>query len=57
MVGYPNKKYKGKNVLIVSHEGPLFLLQGKLEGLSLKETIKKYPFGKRIRKGEIRELN
>jgi broad specificity phosphatase PhoE len=52
-----NKKYKGKNILIVSHEGPLFLLQGKLEGLSFKETIKKYPFEKRIHKGEIRELN
>jgi len=52
-----DKKYKGKTILIVSHEGPLFLLQGKLEGLSIKETIKKYPFGKRIQKGEIRELN
>jgi len=52
-----DKKYEGKNILIVSHEGPLFLLQGKLEGLSIKETIEKYPFGKRIHKGEIRELN
>jgi len=52
-----DKKYKGKTILIVSHEGPLFLLQGKLEGLSIKQTIKKYPFGKRIHKGEIRELN
>ena len=50
-------KYNEKNILIVSHEGPLFLLQGKVEGLSLKETIKKYPLEKRIHKGEIRELN
>lgn len=52
-----DKKYKGKNILIVSHEGPLFLLQGKVMGLSLKETIKKFPLEKRIHKGEIRELN
>ncbi len=52
-----DKKYKNKNILIVSHEGPLFLLQGKIVGLSLKETIKKSPLEKRIHKGEIRELN
>jgi broad specificity phosphatase PhoE len=52
-----DKKYKGKNILIVSHEGPLFLLQGKVMGLSFKETIKKFPLGKRIHKGEVRELN
>lgn len=52
-----DKKYKGKNILIVSHEGPLFLLQGKVMGLSIKETIKKFPLEKRIHKGEIRELN
>lgn len=52
-----NKKYKAKNILIVSHEGPLFLLQGKLEGLSLRGTIRGYPSEKRIHKGEIRELN
>ena len=52
-----DKKYKGKNILIVSHEGPLFLLQGKVMGLSLKETIRKFPLEKRIHKGEIRELN
>lgn len=52
-----NKKHKNKNILIVSHEGPLVLLQGKIGGFSLKKTIKKYPFGKRIHKGEIRELN
>ena len=52
-----NKKYRGRNILIISSEGPLFLLQGKVEGLSLKDTIKKYPLEKRISKGEIRELN
>ena len=52
-----DKKYKGKNILIVSHEGPLFLMQGKVMGLSIKQTIKKFPLDKRIHKGEVRELN
>ena len=58
-----DKKYahsegcNGKNILIISHEGPLFLLQGRVMGLSLKETIKKFPLDARIHKGEIRELN
>jgi len=52
-----DKKYESRNVLIVSHEGPLFLLQGKIMGLSLKKTIKEFPNEKRIHKGEIRELN
>lgn len=51
-----DKKYTKRNILIVSHEGPLFLLQGKIEGLSLKQTIKMYPLEKRIHKAEIREL-
>ena len=51
------KKYKDRNILLVSSEGPLFLLQGKIMGLTLKETIKQFPLEKRIHKGEIRELN
>ncbi len=46
-----------RNILIISHEGPLFLFQGKVMGFSIKETIKKFPTEKRIHKGEIRELN
>lgn len=51
------KKYKDRNVMLVSHEGPLFLLQGKMMGLSIEQTIKKFPLEKRIHKAEIRELN
>jgi broad specificity phosphatase PhoE len=51
-----DKKFKNKNILIISHEGPLVLLQAKIMGLSLKETTQ-IPFEKRIHKGEIRELN
>ena len=52
-----DKKYKGKNILIISHEGPLIFLQGKVMELSLVKIIKKFPLEKRIHKGEIRELN
>ena len=52
-----DKKYKGKNILIISHECPLFFLEGKVRGFSLAETIKNGPFEKRIHKGELRELN
>lgn len=51
------KKYKERNVLLVSHEGPSFLLQGKLMGLSIKETIKEFTLEERIHKAEIRKLN
>jgi broad specificity phosphatase PhoE len=51
------KKYKDRNILLISHEGPLFLLQGKFMGLSIKQVIKKFPPEKRIHKAEIRELN
>jgi broad specificity phosphatase PhoE len=52
-----DKKFKERNILIISHEGPLFLLQGKVMGFTLNETIKEFPLPKRIHKGEIRELN
>lgn len=51
------KEYEGKNIMLVSHEGPLFLLQGWATGLSIKETIVEFPLEKRIHKAEIRELN
>lgn len=50
------REYSGKNIILVSHEGPLFLLQGKLIGLSIEETIKEFPLERRIHKAEIREI-
>jgi broad specificity phosphatase PhoE len=50
------KKYDGKNIMLISHEGTLFLLQGKLMGLSIEETIAYFPLEKRIHKAEIREI-
>jgi len=52
-----DKKYEDKNILLVSHECPLFLLQGWAMGLTIKETIEKFPNEKRIHKAEIRQLN
>jgi len=52
-----DEKYKGRNILIVSHECPLFLLQGKVMGFMIRETIEQFPTEKRIHKAEIRELN
>ncbi|MCX6720809.1 MAG: histidine phosphatase family protein [Candidatus Staskawiczbacteria bacterium] len=51
------KKYKDRNVMLISHEGPSFLLQGKFMGLTIKQTIKEFSLDKRIHKAEIRELN
>lgn len=48
-----NRKYKGKKILIVSHQCPLWVLEGKINGISFK----KIPKDKRIQKGELREFN
>ncbi len=50
------KKYSGKNVLIISHQAPLDLLKAKIRGISNKEFFKKIPSDKRIKNGEFHEL-
>jgi isoleucyl-tRNA synthetase len=48
------KKHKNKNILIVGHGDPLWVLEGAAQGLDEKEILdleKKY-----IQKGEIREI-
>lgn len=55
-----NKKYKGRNILIVSHQAPLLLLLGKVNGYSLSDSIKSMGQvfqEKRVTKGELIELN
>lgn len=55
-----DKKYAGKNILIVSHQAPLLLLSGKVWGYSISKSIERINniFGeKRINKGELIELN
>ncbi|MDO8486648.1 MAG: histidine phosphatase family protein [Candidatus Staskawiczbacteria bacterium] len=51
------KKYKGKNILIASHQCPLWILENRVNGFSLKEGLKKNSDEKRIGRGELRELN
>lgn len=52
-----NSNYRGENILIVSHQCPLWVLENKLDGFSLRDGLKRNPKEKRIGKGEIRELN
>ncbi|MDO8530166.1 MAG: histidine phosphatase family protein [bacterium] len=52
-----DKKHKGKNILIVSHQCPLWILENKVKGFSLTEGLKRNPEEKRIGKAELRELN
>lgn len=49
------RKYKGKNILIVSHGGPLLLLEGEMKGLS-QEKIKEL-FSKKYKVGEVRKID
>lgn len=50
------EKYENKNILLVSHEGPSFLLQGWFNGFSIEKTVENSPAGERIHKAEIREI-
>ncbi len=52
-----NKKYKDENILIVSHQAPLFLLEGYIKGFSVLETIEFFSEeGQMLYNGELREL-
>lgn len=52
-----NRKYKGKNILIITHQMPAFLLNGYVKGFSLEYTLKEFPPEMYLRKGKFRELN
>ena len=51
-----NKKYKNKNILIVSHEDILIILQGAVKGFSEKEMIRDKWEKLRINTGGCRRL-
>lgn len=52
------KSNKGKSILIVSHECPLWILRAGVQGVSLKDAIGALPpDGDRIRNGQVKELN
>lgn len=55
-----NEKYKGKNILIVSHQAPLLLLLGEINGNSILESVDGMVDAKgekRITKGQLIEVN
>jgi len=52
-----DKKYKGRNILIISHECPLWILESKVRGTSLLQYLTEVPRDDRIHKGQIKELN
>ncbi len=51
-----DKKYKGKNILIVSHELPLSVLKKTLEGWSLEKSLKWRKKGNKIKTGKLEEI-
>jgi broad specificity phosphatase PhoE len=55
-----NKKYKGKNILIVSHQCPILLLRAKIKDAGVLDSIKEMKEifeEKKVTKGELIELN
>lgn len=50
------KAYKGKSILIVSHQLPIILLLGRAERLSHRKIFEKYIKPNRIKNGEIVKL-
>ena len=48
------KKYQNKNILIISHGDPLWLLEGAMKGLTNEEILNSRK--KMIDKGELREI-
>ncbi len=55
-----DKKYKGKNILIISHQVPILLLLGKVRGNSILESMDGMVSAngeKRIIEGQLIELN
>ena len=50
------EKYKNKNILIISHQDPLWLLEGWFLGLSQNKMLIQKVIGKAIKTGEYRHL-
>jgi len=50
------EKYSDKNILIVSHERPLTLLEKVIKGNSFKELVNILQNKKQIKTGEVREI-
>ena len=51
------KSHEGKNILVVSHECPLWILESQVRGFTLQAYLKMIPKQERIKKAEVRTLN
>jgi broad specificity phosphatase PhoE len=51
-----DKKYKGKDILIVGHQRPLSLLEKAVSGQSREDFVKKIIEKREIKTGEVRKL-
>ena len=51
-----DKRYKGKNILVISHQAPLVLLEAKVKGIPNSQVFKIFLKEKRIKTGELRKL-
>lgn len=51
------KKYQGKNVLVVSHGDPLWLLEGLVKGSSRSDLLEQIKNNSTIKTGEFRKIN
>jgi len=52
-----DKKYNHKNILIISHGDPLWLLEGIMEGLDERRLLERKIKGKYIKVGELRKID
>lgn len=55
-VSEKESEYTGKNILAVSHQIPIIIFLGVINGLSNEEIVEKYLNTNRIKNGEIAEL-
>lgn len=51
-----DKKYKGKNILIISHQLPLVLIESITRDIPNSQVFKEFIKEKRIKTGELRKL-
>ena len=51
-----DRKYKDKKILIISHGYPLWLLEGKIKGLSEEKLLRQESQGRIIKMAEVRKL-
>ncbi|MEK7124516.1 MAG: histidine phosphatase family protein [Patescibacteria group bacterium] len=50
-------KYKNEDILVISHECPLWILESIIKSMSLEENLKRIKRDERIHKGQVKELN